>query len=63
MKIILIVVAVLTLLLGWLGLRVKPRPLPAFAGNSPFLRPCRCLKVCRLRSSASIASCTAIGCR
>ena len=38
MKIILIVVAVLTLLLfGWLGLRVKPRPLPAFAGNSPVL--------------------------
>ena len=33
MKIILIVVAVLTLLLGWLGLRVKPRPLPAFAGD------------------------------
>ena len=39
MKIVLIAFAVLALLLllGWLGLRVKPRPLPAFAGNSPVL--------------------------
>ena len=39
MKILLILLAVLTLLLllGWLGLRVKPRPFPAFAGNSPVL--------------------------
>ena len=38
MKIVLIVFPFSPFLfLAWLGLRVKPRPLPAFAGNSPVL--------------------------
>ena len=39
MKVVFILIGILALLLiaGWLGLRVKPKPFPAFAGNASVL--------------------------
>jgi hypothetical protein len=54
MKILLIVFSVLIALviLGWLGLQIKPRPFPPYLLRTPVLQPSRCRQTCLPRWSA-----------
>ena len=66
MKVIIILIGILVTLalLGWLGLRIKPKPFPAYTGKTPPIKRIPLpQRLCQRRWSASTAKSMAKMCR